>query len=190
MMLQAPIKTDKPADADIARVKGPYYQWWIDAIVAKGPEDIEASVHAGVAYAAKYVEEHGPFDAVLGFSQGAVMATLLTRHLVQKLNPDAPIEPGQQLKLPWQGNICVCGSAIPSKAWETEYIRNPLSIPTLHVIGERDKVSYLFRRPNVQRVALFSACGDEPLRSLSLSLSLSHCDCVPPRRFGSRAKSS
>ena len=149
VMLQAPIKTDKPADKDIARVPGPYYQWWIDAIDATGPEDIKASAQKAVQYAADFVATNGPFDAILGFSQGAAMATMLTRHLAKQSGPtkdsastdgEGDSEKASTVQFPWNGNICVCAGAIPNKEWEIEYTEDPLRIPSLHIIGERDKV--------------------------------------------------
>lgn len=149
VMLQAPIETDKPADKDIARVPGPYYQWWMDAIDATGPEDIKASAQKAVEYAADFVATNGPFDAILGFSQGAAMATMLTRHLAKRsghakesasTGGEGDNEEASMVQYPWNGNICVCAGAIPNKEWEIEFTEDPLRIPSLHIIGERDKV--------------------------------------------------
>ena len=167
--LQGPIETPKPADEDIARVKGPYYQWWMDASDAKGPGDINSSVRKALDYAAAFVATDGPFDAVLGFSQGAAMATMLTHFLSGQpaagraaVDADEGVEGGETVEtggaaaagsggastplagprsvLPWNGNICVCAGAIPNKEWELEYTQHPLHIPSLHILGERDKV--------------------------------------------------
>lgn len=141
VMLQAPIQTSKPADKDVARVPGPYYQWWMDAIDATGPEDVQASAQKALEYAAAYVTSNGPFDAVLGFSQGAAMATMLTKFLASKREvADGDDGSGGGVDYPWHGVICVCAGSIPCKEWEIDFLSHPLLLPSLHIIGERDKV--------------------------------------------------
>ena len=50
---------------------GPFFEWW---------DKSEAGVYAGLgqtlAYLSRLEAEHGPFDGVLGFSQGAGLAAL------------------------------------------------------------------------------------------------------------------
>ncbi len=146
--LQAPIQTSKPADKDVARVPGPYYQWWIDAIDASGPDEVQASAQKALEYAAAFVASHGPFDAVLGFSQGAAMATILTNFLARNKNQDGAEgggDGGGETEYPWLGTICVCSGSIPCKDWENELLARPLTLPSLHVLGERDQVGNVMR---------------------------------------------
>uniref|UniRef100_H3GEI5 Serine hydrolase domain-containing protein n=1 Tax=Phytophthora ramorum TaxID=164328 RepID=H3GEI5_PHYRM len=60
---------------------GPFHQWW-DAL--KREESAEAYRYEGFEHSLDYltgqVQALGPVDAVLGFSQGAAVATLLTAH--------------------------------------------------------------------------------------------------------------
>ncbi len=157
--LQAPIQTSKPADKDVARVPGPYYQWWVDAIDAAGPEEVQASAQKALEYAAAFVASDGPFDAVLGFSQGAAMATILTNFLARRkcnnhatkaegggggegggASGDGGDDDDGEIEYPWLGTICVCSGSIPCKEWETDLLARPLPLPSLHVLGARDQV--------------------------------------------------
>ena len=50
----------------------PYYEWW-----DKGEDGRYAGVDATLAYVRDYEQMHGPFEGVVGFSQGGALAALL-----------------------------------------------------------------------------------------------------------------
>ncbi|CAH1799337.1 unnamed protein product [Owenia fusiformis] len=73
--------------------------------------------------------EQGPFDGVLGFSQGAAMVALLCGEMQR--NPDGP----------FQFKFAIMVASFISKSIEhQELFKEPITIPTLHVYGETDKV--------------------------------------------------
>ncbi|XP_038231696.2 esterase OVCA2 [Dermochelys coriacea] len=70
---------------------------------------------------------HGPFDGLLGFSQGAALAALLC---ARKQRGDA--------RFPFEFAIVVAG--FESRAAPPSYCQEPIAVPTLHVLGEADRV--------------------------------------------------
>jgi hypothetical protein len=51
---------------------GPYYEWWD----RQGEEYIGSDLSVHVV--AQYEQEHGPFDGIIGFSQGGCLTAMLT----------------------------------------------------------------------------------------------------------------
>ena len=73
-----------------------------------------------------------PYDAILGFSQGALMASLLAAHLVEKRGE---VQPPRGLVL--------CGGfrlPYPAEAKSLWPPSTPLRVPSLHIIGVQDTV--------------------------------------------------
>eukprot|EP00300_Choanocystis_sp_HF-7_P026679 c3037_g1_i1.p1 GENE.c3037_g1_i1~~c3037_g1_i1.p1 ORF type:complete len:227 (+),score=34.00 c3037_g1_i1:80-682(+) len=72
---------------------------------------------------------HGPFDGVLGFSQGAGLAGLLLA--MQSTSPQ-----------PWNFKfaIFVGGFRFRQRGWQALAEQAPFNVPTLHVAGEKDQV--------------------------------------------------
>lgn len=79
-----------PADAMVGKLfKPPYFAWWDTQDAAAGTSTTHAQAfrHKGeVVYAGldnalrrivKYMAQHGPFDALMGFSQGGMFANIL-----------------------------------------------------------------------------------------------------------------
>lgn len=92
-----------------------------------GSDDLEAffgakkyyGIEESVNMINKYIKEHGPFDGVIGFSQGSVTTTIL---LGLNLHP---------FKFAW-----IIGSYSPT---DPEYILyDKISVPTLHIWGLDD----------------------------------------------------
>ncbi len=55
VMLEGPVKSIGAADKDVARMPGPFFQWWMDASDAKGPDDMAASVQRALRYATDFI---------------------------------------------------------------------------------------------------------------------------------------
>ncbi|KAJ3233348.1 hypothetical protein HDU81_002329 [Chytriomyces hyalinus] len=92
------------------RENGPYYEW-----------DSETSWD----YVKAIVEEKGPFDGVIGFSQGAAIATVLTAKALDECRrKDAP------RSLMWRGLVLVGGVEVPDL--------ESVQMQSVHVHGEQD----------------------------------------------------
>ena len=75
-------------------------------------------------------KENGPFDGVLGFSQGAAMLGLICG--LQ-----------QQGKLEFAFRFAIFVSSFKSRSAPHQYLYDEkITIPTLHVFGETDQVMY------------------------------------------------
>lgn len=91
-------------------------------------EDLDESLE----YIMAQIEEHGPFDIALGFSQGAIMLTVLSMLYLKKQNVR-----------PWQLCICVCGVRVHGvnvrDLFETDE-GEPVLVPypSIHIIGRLD----------------------------------------------------
>ncbi|KAJ3037361.1 hypothetical protein HK097_003530 [Rhizophlyctis rosea] len=81
-----------------------------------------------LAYLQRFYSENGPFDALLGFSQGATLSALLTSTL-------------PTLSLPLPRFLLLSGGYLPSPTPTHSVLTptNKLTIPSLHVIGREDK---------------------------------------------------
>ena len=59
-----------------ASFEGPYHAWWKTNKTEDGKMNY-GGWHTTVAYVEKFMKEEGPFDGILGFSQGACCVALL-----------------------------------------------------------------------------------------------------------------
>ena len=96
-----------------------------------GWNDIESS--KSCAFLQQYIEQHdgGPFDGVLGFSEGAsVAASLILRQFAEKRTS------------PFKFAIFIC--AVPPFRWDckgimsADQITERIDIPTAHIVGSKD----------------------------------------------------
>ncbi|XP_051491948.1 esterase OVCA2 [Apus apus] len=105
--------------------------WWFSAPgvfeagdAAAAPAGLEESLAAVAAALA----EHGPFDGLLGFSQGAALAAMVCA-LRARGDPRFPVAFA----------ILVAGFASRAPA-HGHFYREPIALPTLHVVGDADAV--------------------------------------------------
>uniref|UniRef100_A0A674J1K9 Esterase OVCA2 n=1 Tax=Terrapene triunguis TaxID=2587831 RepID=A0A674J1K9_9SAUR len=77
---------------------------------------------------ARALAEQGPFDGLLGFSQGAALAAMVC---ALKQRGDA--------RFPFEFAIVVAGFRSRA-APHSGYYREPIAVPTLHVLGDTDRV--------------------------------------------------
>lgn len=158
--LDAPLEAAGDSDAMIERAYAahkPFYEWWrqvtpdgveiIDAEVAarviqeanaKG-ESAAGWVYEGMEAAIEYVtgviDSQGPFDVLIGFSQGAVMATLLGLWYTKI-----------QQSTPWKLSMCFNGlrahgsNCVPLLQDESgQTVR--VDCPSVHVFGLQDPLT-------------------------------------------------
>lgn len=88
-----------------------------------------ADVEKGVAHVEKYIEEHGPFDVLCGFSQGCNVITLLT---AMRLAGEGGRPPPT-----WRMNVCFSGVKIRDYRF-LKLFEEPLQIPVALVFGKQD----------------------------------------------------
>jgi predicted esterase len=83
--LDAPYEAVGPPDKGIATYypNNSYYEWFI-----RKPEDKFSGLRESIALLLRYIQENGPFDGLLGFSQGASMVTRLAS--LQQSKADCP----------------------------------------------------------------------------------------------------
>jgi predicted esterase len=116
---------------------GPFYQWW-DAV--KREENSEAFRYEGFEHSLDYlvgqVQAQGPVDALLGFSQGAAAATLLTAFYLSNYD-----------HVPWKACVLV-GGFYPRNA-ETQQLLDSaktsvdgaIDVSSVHVVGRTDPLA-------------------------------------------------
>ncbi|KAL4100396.1 hypothetical protein PRIC1_008190 [Phytophthora ramorum] len=116
---------------------GPFHQWW-DAL--KREESAEAYRYEGFEHSLDYltgqVQALGPVDAVLGFSQGAAVATLLTAHYLSLYG-----------HVPWKA--CVLVGGFYPRTPETQMLLDQaktsadgaIDVSSVHVIGRADPLA-------------------------------------------------
>lgn len=108
--------------------------WWfsdpqVRSFSAQQPCVDSLGLDESVATVREAVRELGPFDGILGFSQGAALVAMLCS--LQAQQPEAP--------LGFRFAVLVAGFRSACEAHRGFY-DSPLSIPSLHVFGLEDRV--------------------------------------------------
>lgn len=153
LFLDGPFEAEGPTDASIERAHGkdaPFYEWCriksadedagsganLNAATALTSTDKEWRFkYVGIDRTIEFLDEqlakHGPFDVVLGFSQGGVVATHLSMHYLQR-------------DVRWW-NLCVCVGGVPVRGLELQHLfETPsgepilLPFPSIHIMGKKD----------------------------------------------------
>ncbi|GAB4813758.1 hypothetical protein N2152v2_000804 [Parachlorella kessleri] len=137
----APNPASGPIPADVAPYfEGPYYEWWNAHKDEAGEGWLYEGYEKTITLLQDVVRLHGPFDGVMGFSQGAAVASLLAgMQRSGRLLKDQPLL-----------RFCVlfAGIKIRSKVRGdegevdciSEIYEGMRSCPSLHIIGARDPI--------------------------------------------------
>lgn len=105
---------------------GPGLNWcWYRASDERPP--VYHGIEATLDWLAGLFRREGPINGILGWSQGAVMTALLAA-LMQREQPS-------RFQFDW---AVLCGGFLPGDARYRGYFDQPLSLPTLHVLGRRE----------------------------------------------------
>ncbi|KAL1123323.1 hypothetical protein AAG570_002409, partial [Ranatra chinensis] len=144
---------DSPHTVDpIAQTENDERSWWFTSLdrtyVSKTPSDYDKGFDESLASLQSYVKENGPFDGLMGFSQGAAFAAIICS-LCQlgKFCAD------------FKFVILVAGFKSLCSP-HSNYYNVTLDIPSLHVIGDTDNVISkerslelleIFKSPDVSR---------------------------------------
>ncbi|KAF1328622.1 Serine hydrolase, partial [Globisporangium splendens] len=151
--LNGPFEARGPADATIERAHandGPFYEWVevkrLDRALLDEATHNTTSLtspnrdwrfdYVGldrmIEYIDEYLQQHGPFDAVLGFSMGAVVLTSLSMIYLER-------------DIRWW-NLCVCVGGVRVRGVSMRpYFEKPdgsgpklVPFPSIHIMGKKD----------------------------------------------------
>ncbi|KAJ2029169.1 hypothetical protein IWW57_001835 [Coemansia sp. S610] len=98
--------------------------WW-NRVPDSDPRRIWMEVQASLDLISRVVREEGPFDGILGFSQGAGMAAIAMAMLPEMRMGFA---------------ILVAGFMPDMKEFTSSIERSRISVPALVVVGEKDEI--------------------------------------------------
>ncbi len=105
---------------------GPGLNWcWYRASEERPPR--YHGIEETLVWLADLFQREGPIAGLLGWSQGTVMAALLAALMQNK--PDSPFQ------FDW---AVLCGGFLPGDQRYRPYFDVPLSLPSLHVLGEKE----------------------------------------------------
>lgn len=108
-----------------------YYGWWKRNSSSYQDFDVGQNVWD---YLHDYVIENGPFEGIMGFSQGGAFAGYLSTNFHKVLNLTYEQQP------PLKFFVTFSGFRLEAPQFQSNYDKYPLSTPSLHVQGEQDTV--------------------------------------------------
>lgn len=107
------------------------YGWW----TRKGPDMMDYEIEEGtIDYLRNYIIENGPFQGIVGFSQGAGLAGYLLTNFNELLNLTKEQQPD------FKFFISFSGFKLEPERFQESYSMNLIRVPSLHVQGELDTV--------------------------------------------------
>ncbi|KAI8098236.1 serine hydrolase FSH [Gilbertella persicaria] len=115
------------------------YGWWYSPKYKPTKDNFFIGFKESVEYIKQVLIKEGPFDGILGFSQGGCFAALLT-HMLQDRNYFPDLIPPSFNHAPFQFSIIVAGFK-PTMQEATNIMltkQNKVKTPSLHYIGELD----------------------------------------------------
>lgn len=123
----------------------PCYEWW-NRHTADDGDIVYGGYSETLAYIDAFVRREGPFDGVLGFSQGGILAHLLCmldRHGRAEGGPGAGLADGGGLPQPDPLQFVILISPRTTRATATEQLlrdatQRPLALPSLVMYGGAD----------------------------------------------------
>mmetsp|Transcript_12610 Transcript_12610/g.29946 ORF Transcript_12610/g.29946 Transcript_12610/m.29946 type:complete len:219 (+) Transcript_12610:137-793(+) len=117
-------------------IGGPYFEWWRASRKDESKTYQYIGLQESLTYILDFVRLHGPFDGVLGFSQGGTMAGILAALLQSgKITMDpAP-------------RLCIIIAGLPSRDLQHDQLyEEPIRVPSLFIWGERDPTAPYTKR--------------------------------------------
>ncbi|OAL34233.1 hypothetical protein AYO20_06488 [Fonsecaea nubica] len=128
------------------------YGWWRRSDTSDPPEYV--GLEEGLETVAKVLESEGPFDGVIGFSQGACLAAMVAslleggsrKQAFEKARARSPLAipyPSSFEKLshpPLKFCAAYCGFRAPGERYRGFYEDPHIQTPVCHVIGSLDSV--------------------------------------------------
>ena len=144
VFLDAPFEASGKLPPRIAEFfpDGPYLEWWNasdDGTVYEGLEDT-------LAYVDDFVAREGPFDGVIGFSQGGTLAALLCALQERRRRLASPAAAPAELT-PEDFRFCICVCGLRSRLREHRQLyESGIRLPSLHFLGRADSLTAHSRR--------------------------------------------
>ncbi|GAB9468906.1 hypothetical protein Gpo141_00006204 [Globisporangium polare] len=165
VFLDAPYEADGPTDPVVQKLFGdtaPFREWFRAATVAERDANEADSgtdtaaeiarvresmdpdnewycpydgVERGIALINEIVGDDGPFDVAVGFSQGAIMLTLLSALHIHRYNV-----------APWNLAICVGALSVVDPQFRSLFEsletgeKTPVQLSSVHIVGEKDPI--------------------------------------------------
>jgi len=161
--IDAPNQASGPIPEDVASnfPKMEYFEWWNAERDSAGRWHYE-NAQKSLDKIDQVCRQFGPFDGIMGFSQGAATAALLAGMQRQQSSKQQKEEMERKRVVTELANepslkfvICFAGIKVRDPALEL-YYKELGSLPSLHVIGSKDPIKYLnnklvecFERPVV-----------------------------------------
>ncbi|KAJ7524573.1 hypothetical protein O6H91_17G012100 [Diphasiastrum complanatum] len=121
--LQAPFPA--AGKSEVEGVFPPYFEWFS---FNKEFTEYEGLPEA-IEYIEQYIKDNGPFDGLLGFSQGAV----LSAYLASLQEKGLALQNAEPLRL----IVIISGAKLPSPQLESAY-QGTIRCPSVHFIGRKD----------------------------------------------------
>ncbi|KAJ5114732.1 Dihydrofolate reductase [Penicillium alfredii] len=145
------------------------YGWWQRSNTADPP--LYQGLDDGLAAVAHVLADEGPFDGVIGFSQGAALAAMVAALLEGEgggsgagagtAAPGVPFpssfSPAALLHPPLKFALCYSGFRAPGARYRAFYEDPPIQTPVLHVLGSLDAVV-----EEARSRSLIDACVGDP----------------------------
>ncbi|KAK2757977.1 hypothetical protein FQN54_004383 [Arachnomyces sp. PD_36] len=133
------------------------FAWWRRSNTADPPEYL--GLEEGLGEVARVLREEGPFDGIIGFSQGAALAGMVASLLEGSSRQEAfehfskisengasgipfptSFEPANLEHPPLKFAICYSGFRSPGARYRAFYEEPQIQTPVLHVLGSLDAV--------------------------------------------------
>ncbi|CDH15670.1 related to Family of serine hydrolases 3 [Zygosaccharomyces bailii ISA1307] len=124
-----------------------YTGWWKRKSQDKTDFDIEQHVFS---YLHDYVIENGPFEGIVGFSQGAAFAGYLLTNFNKLLNLTEENQPS------FKFFVAFSGFRLEAFHLQESYEEHLITVPSLHVLGEQDTVV-----TEARVLSLYNSCQKE-----------------------------
>lgn len=129
------------------RFEGPFMSWYdvthdayegrrdpaeyVKALMDESVTFTYPHAEEAMARVESHVESHGPYDALLGFSMGAILITLLTASRLARARA------GQGPPPSWRHNVLVCGMPVRAQQYYS-LLESPLDFPCTVAQGAQD----------------------------------------------------
>ncbi|XP_070159985.1 esterase OVCA2 [Polyergus mexicanus] len=120
------------------------YGWWFNTenhvFKATVPSELCVGFDESIALIEKIFTEQGPFDGILGFSQGAAFVSILCAMMERKI-----------LQIEFNFAIMISGFKSLCEP-HAKYYDEKINVPSLHIYGENDQVIPIAMTEHISRL--------------------------------------
>ncbi|KAJ2525091.1 Family of serine hydrolases 3 [Coemansia sp. RSA 2049] len=132
---------------------GRTYRGWYS--LTNADPEITAGVDTSIEYLDKVMESQGPFDGILGFSQGGLMAVVMCAVLERRkavANNASPDQPERSSHPLFRFAIICSGYKLQDAKWQDLYdATRPLATRSLHLYGVLDPMIRFSKSMELQK---------------------------------------